>query len=166
MNSSKKQRVKFSKRLPTLEGPGFDVADLWPLAKAPEDAKKKAVQALVANHSLIVGQSRSGKTTAARRLLEEIVTWTDTRLVILDPNADFRLLKEIDPKLDVTNSENKIFAGRWNKLAKTIGVASPTGGAWGIRWSKLDLKEMAAFLRLTPGENFEEYRHLDRHLKY
>jgi hypothetical protein len=86
--------------------------------------------------------------------------------VILDPNADFRLLKEIDPKLDVTNSENKIFANRWSKLAKTIGVASPTGGAWGIRWSKLDLKEMAAFLRLTPGENFEEYRHLDRHLKY
>lgn len=148
-----------------MKKPDFQVADAWPLSRVPSDVKGKTVQALVANHTLIVGQSRSGKTTVARRLIEEILTWTDTRVVILDPNADFKSLDKLmtPPGRDQSAKE---FAARWRKMQQSIGIATPDGTAWGIDWSKLSLEEMAAFLRLTPTETFAEYRHLDRHRKY
>jgi hypothetical protein len=37
---------------------------------------------------------------------------------------------------------------------------------WGIKWSNLSLREMAAFLQLTPSEDFAEYQHLKRHHAY
>ncbi len=141
----------------------FAVAEGWPSGRPLAKAKAQAVQALVANHTLIVGQSRSGKTTAVRRLIEEILTWTGTRVVILDPNADFKWLNELKPSLD---SSERQFGVRWRKIRQRIGIATPGGAAWGIDWSKLSLVEMAAFLRLKPTENFAEYRQLDRHLKY
>src|SRR5262245_24984698 len=138
----------------------FRVADGWPHRKATAAVQAQAVQALVANHTLIVGQSRSGKTNAARRLLEEILTWTDTRVVILDPNADFRLLDRLQvPRKDVG------FAQRWPSIAENIGFAAPER-AWGIRWGRLSLAETAAFLRVSPKDAFGEYRHLDRHYMY
>jgi hypothetical protein len=144
----------------------FDVADHWPLRGVGGKAKDRAVQALIAAHTLIVGQSRSGKTTAARRLVEEILIWTDARVVILDPNADFRFLREIDAKLDRAVPENEAFVAKWADIAKEIEIAAPDGGAWGIKWSQLSEKEMAAFLGLTGASDFGEYRHFDRHFKY
>jgi DNA helicase HerA-like ATPase len=147
---------------PTL---AFDVADLWPAG--PKDAafqvRQNAVGNFIANHSIIVGQSRSGKTSAARRLIEEIIAWTGARVVILDPNADFRWLTT----LDAEKSKNQdTFAKRWGELRDNIFVASQDTEAWGIQWGRLSQEEMAAFLRLTPSEEFAEYRHLDRHIKY
>jgi len=121
----------------------------------------RAVQDLIANHTLVVGQSRSGKTNAARRIIEEVLIWTEARVVILDPNADFRYL----PKLDQENKD-KEFAARWTLLEKDIRLAAPDGSGWGIDWGKLSLDEMSAFLRISPKESFAEYRHLDRHCRY
>ena len=139
--------------------PEFRVAEGWPLERVDSKVQAQAVRALVANHTLIVGQSRSGKTNAARRLIEEILTWTKTRVIILDPNADFRWLAQ--PK-----GAEKQFARRWRRISQQIGIAAPDGEAWGIHWSKLSMEEMAAFVRATPKETFAEYRHLDRHLNY
>jgi len=146
-----------------LKPPEFQVAAEWPNSRVDSDSKAKSVQALIANHTLIVGQSRSGKTNAARRIVEEILTWTDTRLVILDPNADFKALKELNENL---GSSDKEFAAQWRTLRPRIGIASPDGASWGIDWGKLSLEEMAAFLRFNPTETFPEYRHLDRHVKF
>ena len=143
----------------------FDVAEGWPNKRATPEAKSKAVQALIANHTLIVGQSRSGKTNAARRIVEEILTWTDTRVVLLDPNADFKWLNELSSNADIGKTDPQ-FATSWPDVGSRIGIATPDGAAWGIDWSKLTLEEMAAFLRLRPSEAFAEYRHLDRHLKF
>ena len=124
------------------------------------------MQALVANRTLIVGQSRSGKTHAARRLIEEILSWTDTRVVILDPNADFRSLRQLS---DSTLSDDSTgFADRWEKLGRSIAIVAdePDATAWGIDWTNLTLHDMAAFLRLTPSNTFAEYQHLKRHLNY
>jgi DNA helicase HerA-like ATPase len=147
---------------PTL---AFDVADLWPAGPkdAPFQLRQNAVKNFIANHSIIVGQSRSGKTSAARRLIEEIIAWTDARVVILDPNADFQWLKTLDPE---KSKGEDTFAKRWGQLGDSIFVASRDTKAWGIRWGRLSPEEMAAFLRLTPSEEFAEYRHLDRHIKY
>jgi DNA helicase HerA-like ATPase len=141
--------------------PPFQVAEGWPRAGASANLHETAVQTLVANHTLIVGQSRSGKTTAARRLIEEVLAWTEAKVVILDPNADFKFLSELR-----RNQSDKEFVKRWKVIGPKIEIAAPDGTAWGIRWNKLSFEEMAAFLRLTPKETFAEYRHLDRHYKY
>ena len=86
--------------------------------------------------------------------------------MILDPNADFRFLNEVEPKLDRNVPENGLFAERWSALAKEIEIASPEGGAWGIKWGELSKREMAAFLGLTGIDDFGDYRHFDRHYKY
>src|SRR5215470_6449795 len=101
----------------------FDVAEGWPNKKVSPEARAKAVQALIANHTLIVGQSRSGKTNAARRLIEEILIHTKTRVVILDPNADYRLIRKVRyPKRE------KEFAESWKTLTGDLGIASHVGG--------------------------------------
>jgi|SRR5215831_15038909 len=112
-------------------GPGFYVGEQWPARGVGRAAKSRAVQALVAGHTLIVGQSRSGKTNAARRIIEEIICWTDARVVILDPNADFRFLNEVDPKLNREVPENKHFADKWSGIATDIEIATPDGGGVG-----------------------------------
>ena len=139
----------------------FRVTDQWPLPWASTETKNRAVQDLVANHTLVVGQSRSGKTNAARRIIEEVLSWTEARVVILDPNADFRYLAKLGP-----GKMEESFAARWTLLEKDICLAAPDGAGWGIDWGKLSLDEMAAFLRISPKESFAEYRHLDRHFRY
>ena len=42
------------------------------------------------HHTLVVGQSGSGKSFMVARLLEEVLLRTSARLIILDPNGDFR----------------------------------------------------------------------------
>ncbi|MEK6407051.1 MAG: ATP-binding protein [Acidobacteriota bacterium] len=135
----------------------FKIADRWPLTV--DGVGAKAIMALVANHTLIVGQSRSGKTNAARRIVEEVLLWTDARVVILDPNGDFRWLNTPAEKRDDR------FARQWSAIGSIENVAED-GQSWGISWAKLTLEEMAAFLRLTPKENFAEYRHLRNHYSF
>jgi DNA helicase HerA-like ATPase len=140
----------------------FTVSKQWPLREATPEAKATTVQDLIANHTLIVGQSRSGKTNAARRIIEEVLIWTNSRVVILDPNADFRHLAQVDGRV-----EDKDFASRWSDVQEHLHVATPGGSApWGIDWGKLSLNEMAAFLRINPKESFAEFRHLDRHFHF
>ncbi len=139
---------------------GFEVADGWPFIGEGEEAQKRAVRAvssLVANHTLIVGQSRSGKTNAARIVIEQILMWTDARLIILDPNADFKELQ---------HAAEEGFAKTWEPIAKKIEVAARDSTAWGIKWSELSLAEMAAFLRIAPKDDFAVYRHLLRHREF
>jgi hypothetical protein len=52
----------------------------------------------VAHHSVVVAQSGSGKSYFLGRLLEEIAIKTKGRLVIFDPNADFRKIDQIIDK--------------------------------------------------------------------
>src|SRR5207247_2534393 len=108
----------------------FSVAENWPDRAAPPEVQANAVQSLIANHTLIVGQSRSGKTNAARRLIEEILNWTTTRVVILDPNADFKLLGR--PRKGAESQ----FITSWAQVSRQIGIAASDGEAWGIRWNK------------------------------
>ena len=151
------------------ETEGFHVSDLWPVSRKtiPKEVKQAAVQGLLGNHTLVVGQSRSGKTSAVRRIVEETLRWTDARVVILDPNADFRWLKQVtsESKLEKLDKSGQ-FRTAWAQIAKGIRIAAHGEDAWGIQWSKLSPREMAAFLQLAPSEQFLEYRHLDRHYAY
>jgi len=144
---------------------GFRVARNWPDSGADKTLKDDAVEALLTNHTLIVGQSRSGKTQAARRILEEVLLWTDARVVVLDPNADFRFLTQPDPKNHEVRTGT--FRDSWKQVVAGIRVAGQRPRLpWGIAWGELSQEEMAAFLGLRPKDHFSDYRHLVRHIRY
>src|SRR2546425_11894104 len=91
----------------------------WPTGRKAE-ARADAVQALVANHTLIVGQSRSGKTNAARRLLEEILLWTDARITPVRPERGLLLAGP-------SESENGRFRSvRQRRVSATLGSVTAT----------------------------------------
>src|SRR5207249_5060202 len=48
----------------------------------------------VAKHTAVIAQSGSGKSFFLGRLIEEIALKTQARLVVFDPNSDFRRLRE------------------------------------------------------------------------
>lgn len=59
------------------------------------------------HHSLIVGQSGGGKSYLVARLVEEILLRTKARVLIIDPNGDFREVS--DPCPDIWEKFNDIF---------------------------------------------------------
>ena len=69
----------------------------WP--RVGERAAKAAGD-LLANHTLVVGQSRSGKSTAVRRIIEEVLLKTSARVVVLDPNSA-EAIEAVAPALDL-----------------------------------------------------------------
>lgn len=52
----------------------------------------------MAHHTVIVAQSGSGKSFFLGRLLEELALNTRGRLLVLDPNADFRRIADVVPE--------------------------------------------------------------------
>jgi hypothetical protein len=84
-----------------------------------------APAAAMANHTAIIAQSGSGKSFFLGRLIEEIIIRTKARCVILDPNSDFRLIRQIDksvwenPQFDSHQRLGKLpheSAGEFKKL--------------------------------------------------
>ena len=84
----------------------------------------------IAHHTAIIAQSGSGKSYFLGRLIEEILLKTRSRVLIMDPNSDFRKIAQ--PKLEdnwkqwhdkstgkwflVDEPTQKDFLERWNKV--------------------------------------------------
>jgi hypothetical protein len=49
----------------------------------------------MANHTVIVAQSGSGKSYFLGRIVEELLLKTKSRVLVFDPNADFRKISEV-----------------------------------------------------------------------
>jgi len=89
----------------------------------------------VANHSVIIAQSGSGKSFLLGRLVEELVLKTRARCLILDPNGDFRRIHETqaetlwdDARYDVrtgsgrlpTEARRQDFLRVWEMISKRV----------------------------------------------
>lgn len=92
----------------------------------------------IAHHTVIVAQSGSGKSYFLGRVLEEILLKTKSRLLILDPNADFRKISVAkaaenwtDPqkyKFDRTTGKGFLaeeptrteFLSQWERVTKVL----------------------------------------------
>lgn len=83
-------------------------------------------------HTVIIAQSGAGKSFFLGRIVEELMLRTKARCLVLDPNADFRRIKEVEPETLWTEarydsrerqgklpheSSRKEFATRWSKVA-------------------------------------------------
>lgn len=78
------------------------------------------------SHTLIIGQSGSGKSFMLGRLLEEILITSEASVLILDPNADFIKFSETDAKM-------------WQRYAEAF-CSSDTRGAFEELWKKVSFE--------------------------
>ena len=69
-------------------------------------------------HTFLCGQSGSGKTYSLGVVLEQLLTETDLRIVVLDPNSDFVRLGE------VRGGADPAVAARYQKAARGVVVYS------------------------------------------
>ena len=110
-------------------------------------------------HTFLCGQSGSGKTYSLGVILERLLTETDLRIVVIDPNSNFVRLSE------VRGGADPVLADRYRQSARRIAVHS--AGAPGDRRLRLHAAEVdpamqAALLHLDPIEDREEYATLAR----
>ena len=108
-------------------------------------------------HTFLCGQSGSGKTYSLGVILERLLTETDLRVVVLDPNSDFARLGQLRPDAD------PLLAGRYQQAASAVAVYS--AHADGDRRLRLHAAEVdpaaqAAALRLDPIADRDEYAEL------
>ena len=105
-------------------------------------------------HTFLCGQSGSGKTYSLGVILEQLLTETDLRLVILDPNSDFVRLGQVRGGVDPA------LARRYQDAARGIAVysADAAGGRrLRLHAADIDPATQAAAIRLDPIEDREEY---------
>jgi uncharacterized protein len=105
-------------------------------------------------HTFLCGQSGSGKTYSLGVILERLLTETDLRLVIFDPNSDFTRLGQVRQGADPA------LAGRYRQAAHGVAVYSATSrGERRLRLhaAEVDPATQAAALRLDPIADREEY---------
>jgi uncharacterized protein len=105
-------------------------------------------------HTFLCGQSGSGKTYSLGVILERLLTETDLRLVILDPNSDFVRLGA------VRGGADPALAGRYREASRGVTVLSadaPGERRLRIHAAEIDPATQAAVLRLDPIADREEY---------
>jgi DNA helicase HerA-like ATPase len=110
-------------------------------------------------HTFLCGQSGSGKTYSLGVILERLLTETDLRIVVLDPNSDFVRLSEVRAGVD------PVLADRYRQAARRVAVHSagaPGGRRLRLHAAEVDPAMQAALLHLDPIEDREEYATLAR----
>lgn len=112
-------------------------------------------------HTLVCGQSGSGKTYSLGVILERLLLETGLRIVVLDPNSDYARLGELRNAED-TGLEPSVHAA----LAERYGVATSKLSVFGTRpgqkplrtrFGRLSIAQQALVLDLHPLRDAREY---------
>jgi len=158
---------------------GLHVGRLLDVADIPLYLKGPGLKA----HTLIVGQSGSGKSAMLGRLLEEIVTKTEARIVIFDPNSDFVRFSDVNEEAWTQSwahfeSEDTVdaFHKAWDPIPFDLLTArDPTGLALNpervnvvaptLTWESTRTLDAAAKLGFDTKTDVDEVLALDRALR-
>jgi uncharacterized protein len=107
-------------------------------------------------HTLLCGQSGSGKTYSLGVLLEQLLMETRVRVLVLDPNSDYVGLAQPRSTVDPPAAAGYLAA------AGHIVVRSGSSGAsrLGLHFRDLEAAQQAALLRLDPVADRDEYAEL------
>ena len=115
-------------------------------------------------HTFMCGQSGSGKTYSLGVVLERILTETELRLVILDPNSDFVRLAEMRPADGASDDPTLAdLRARYEQVRDRIRVLRPGSPSvtdresLRIRFSDLDRTEQGLVLGLDPIRDRREF---------
>lgn len=111
--------------------------------------------AKMATHTVIIGQSGSGKSMFLGRLIEELLLNTRARCLILDPNSDFKRVDEVanvklwkEAKFNTATGLGKLpheafktgFSTQWERVRKTILVGGNSETTEPLKRPKKELK--------------------------
>jgi len=110
-------------------------------------------------HMALIGQSGSGKSFALGRILEEILIKTRSKVLILDPNADFARFGEQGNAVDVA------FKTLWDQVKLTVvtqHIAAGTNGntthvPFAIPWSKSTEEDRLGALGIQVPPDYQAY---------
>ena len=112
----------------------------------------------LARHTVVCGQSGSGKTYALGVLLERLLLETTLRIVVLDPNSDHVRIGAVRGDVGART------ARRYGRAAGFVDVhrAGAAGGErLRLRFGELEPAARSALLRLDPVADLEEHALLD-----
>ena len=94
------------------------------------------------HHTLVAGQSGSGKSFFVARLIEEILVRSNARILVIDPNGDFRRIST--PSSDVWSKFSETFQ-KLNKLTVDANIESfDQAGAFHAGWKKRQFTYLSA----------------------
>ncbi len=146
---------------------------LRPDARAGGHAEEEVVRVpahKLAKHTAIIAQSGSGKSFFLGRLVEEILLKTRAKVVVFDPNADFRKIHELQPDSVWTEAgyDPKSFLGmlpteadsteacsKWASLSKLVLHGGSLGEKEGFQKIQLWWPYLSADI-LAQGLSFAE----------
>lgn len=115
------------------------------------------------NHTAIIAQSGSGKSFFLGRLIEEIVSKTEARCLVFDPNSDFRRIFSVVPKEKwetahynskaerdgflATEKSRAEFLAQWPADSITVRLVAPTHkhpfAPIGLAWPDVSMRLLA-----------------------
>ncbi len=120
-------------------------------------------------HTAVFGQSGSGKSYSFGILLEELISKTEARVVVFDPNADYRSFTTIRPRAEIIKNsrreysldEHELFSKKWKELSTAFfrfsrdndGSSDPLE----LFFSDLSRSAQVQLLGLDPVLDREEY---------
>jgi uncharacterized protein DUF87 len=90
----------------------------------------------IAHHTVVIAQSGSGKSFFLGRLIEEILVKTSSRVLVFDPNSDFRKIGQIKSPDHWTSLEY-----RYNRATREGFLADePTRDVFESRWKDITIR--------------------------
>ena len=120
-------------------------------------------------HTAIFGQSGSGKSFSFGIILEELIKETDARVLVLDPNSDYRNFSHLRARADIkkysrreyTAEEHELLQQRWKELAQLFLRFSRRSNKedkkLALSFSDLLRSQQAGLLGIDPVHDREEY---------
>jgi len=149
--------------------------ELWIGKDKDKESVKLNPSGMLRHHTIVIGQSGSGKSFTLGRLIEEMVLHTYARIVILDLNADFGRLNQVNGKAwDAGNNPKLVqnlltkeygldespdnFALTWQEECSDflpISAVPEESSNLKISWERLTEAELRQLLGLIPFEHPE-----------
>jgi len=105
-------------------------------------------------HTLLCGQSGSGKTYSLGVVLEQLLARTSLRVIVLDPNSDFVRMAHVRP--DADRGEADAYRAAVGGL-RVLGSGEQVDRPLRLRFSELPAAARAALLQLDPVADRDEY---------
>jgi len=135
--------------------------DIGTMRRVSEDLPATLQASGFGRHTLVCGQSGSGKSYALGVILERLLLETDLRIVVLDPNSDYaRLGKLRDAEgMGVEPDAYAGLAARYGAAASGLSVFGTRPGQKQLRtrFGRLSLAQQALVLDLHPLRDAHEY---------
>lgn len=120
-------------------------------------------------HTLVCGQSGSGKTYSLGVVLERLLLETDLRIAILDPNSDYVRLGELSDagSLGMQPDAHATLAKRYEAAVHGLSVHGTQPGQKPLRsrFGRLPMTQQALVLDLDPIRDAREYNVFRRVVK-